>query len=229
MIACQAPGGALLSVGGSAATSHTYQKIRVRDCIASNTGTGFGGFANLTCAASRLADDCYTFTGNTQITGAGAGGGRLFFDCGTGINLSDFASKLELCDYNNTVKGDANTHNWIYASGTNSLATWRTNQGHDLNSKQTWNSTGNVVNDGIAVRADGDIRLLSASGPIYQNGFPHPVGVGITADGYLRSSGDASPYDYGASTLPDDPPLGGPATELTRAYHKISLGVGIGI
>lgn len=212
MIACQTMNGSMVTAPGSAATPHTYSKIRVRDSIATLRGASF---AYLPAAASRVADDCYTFTGNTKISGIG-NDAPLFFDCGVGITLSDFASKLEQCDYNNTVKGDANTHNWIYASGTNSLATWRTNQGHDLNSKQTWNSTGNVVNDGIAVRADGDIHLLSASGPIYQNGFPRPVGVGVTADGYLRSSGDASPYDYGASTLPDDPELPAPATSTRR-------------
>lgn len=201
MINCESVDGILITVVSSATQPHVYSKIRIKQCISSDIGASF---AYLPARASRLADGCYEFVGNVRISGPG-NNLPLFFDCGVDITNAQFATKIGISDYNQTIKTDTDTHNWGYAAGSMTLSNWKTTYSHDLNSIQTNNSTGNVTNAGLTVPADADFRLLSDSGPITNMGYPLPYAV--DADGYLRSSvaPDAGPYEYAATGLPDDP------------------------
>jgi hypothetical protein len=93
-------------------------------------------------------------------------------------------------------------------------------------------TTFNLTDVGFTASADGDFHLLSDSGPLAGTGYPLALGVSIDADGYLRSATtpDAGPYEYGASTTPDDPEIGGGGSTGYRRRIGLSIGLGrIGI
>jgi hypothetical protein len=110
------------------------------------------------------------------------------------------------------------------------LATWRSESGHDAHSSLTLNSTLNVTNPGYTP-ASADYRLLSDSGPLAGTGCPLPLGVAIDIAGYQRSATtpDACPHEYGASSLPDDPPLASPVLSSGRQRNGLRLGLRLGL
>lgn len=227
LLECSAHNALFLTVGGSASTTHVHSSIRIRGC-ASSDGYGGGPCIRINGSSARYATGCFEIHACGHIWDtANNPQPRVFIEAG-GMTRADLIARISACDYNHIAKADADTTDWAQGSnGLVNLTTWRTESGFDANSSVNLNSTLNVTNTGVSVPADGDFRLASDSGPLAGTGYPLPLGVSIDADGYLRSATtpDAGPYEYGASTLPDDPPLPAPSNASRMRRHGLVLGL----
>ena len=73
------------------------------------------------------------------------------------------------------------------------------------NSSSTQSTTFNLTNNGLAGLVNARMSSNTGDNQLIGTGYPHTYWV--DGDGYVYGS-DAGPYEYGGSTLPDDPPLG---------------------
>lgn len=208
-----------------------FTSVRLRNFTASQPQAGQGTFLIVSGAAARYASGCFAVVGCTAYTGALAPSDLMAFYNAEGMTRADFASKIAESDRNRFVKNSAHTPNWVrnLTDGNQTIATWQANTAHDDNSTVNVSTAANFVNDGLTM-LDGDLRLASDSGPLAGTGYPLPLGVSIDADGYLRSATtpDAGPYEYGASTLPEDPELSSPSTG-GQVRTSLSVGLTLGL
>lgn len=225
MINCEAPNGAVVSVGGSGSVSHVYSKIRLRDCI-SSSGYGGGNMLTLNGTADKYALGCVELRGCAHVWATPNPEPRTMV-AAFGMTRADLAARIAYSNYNRIAKEDSDSTDFAWGSnGRVGLATWQSESGHDANSSVTLNSTLNVTNPGFTP-ALADFHLLSDSGPLSGGGCPFPSGVAIDAEGYLRSATtpDAGPYEYGATDTPADPPLPAPSSASRMRRHGLVLGL----
>lgn len=213
----------------SASETHTYNGVRWRNCIGGRIGTAEGQLIWLRGDVTKYVAGSLEMHGCAVLFGPGMWGWMKLVNA-EGISTADLASLFAASDYNHLGKTTASpTIYWARTSpSTNvSLADWRTASSMDANSSHTYSTTFNATNNGGTVPADADWHMTADSGPLAGTGYPLPLGVSIDADGYLRSptAPDAGPYEYGASTLPDDPELPAPSNASRMRRHGLVLGL----
>lgn len=154
-------------------------------------------------------------SGSITIRGCVAlrtGGG--YFIQASPIPAANIHSKFANCDYNHLGYTGGSSPMWMACEsfGTEqTLAQWQSSTSQDADSSATastdfnWTALGTVGNG----FQDADRSLASASGPLSGTGWPRTYA--IDADGFLRdaSTPDAGPFEFGASTTPDEPDMGG--------------------
>ncbi len=218
-----------INIGGSSTTVNVYSSLRFRNCASASSTYAGGAFITLSSAVANYGAGCFEIHGCWIWFNTGSSAGRYLIEASS-ISRADLATSTTAMDYNHLGKADANTSYWTRTTeGNGSLATWQGATAFDDNSSLTYSTTFNLTDSGATTTLDADFRLTADSGPLSNTGYPLALGVSIDADGYLRSATtpDAGPYEYGASTTPDDPEIGGGSTGARRRRSALSLGLGL--
>lgn len=218
----------LITVSANATSANVHSGLRFRNCASASSTYAGGALITLNGTIANYAAGCLEVDGCWVWFASGNNEGRYFINANA-ISRADLASMTTSMDYNHAGKGDANSVNWTRTTeGNGTLATWQGATSFDDHSSVTLSTTFNLTDSGASVLLDADLRLASDSGPLAGTGYPLALGVSIDADGYLRSATtpDAGPFEYGASTLPDDPTISSGASS-TRRRSALSLGLGL--
>lgn len=197
----------------SSEAGNVHQSIRLRNCAVVRHYQD-GGFMQMTSAESAYADGCFEVHGCVvywPMTDNFDGNG-VFINA-PNMTRSDLAAKFTACDYNHAGKVDADAIDWAYHSDSpfvSNLSAWQSATSLDGNSVVSNSTTYSFTDDGETASSGMDLTLTNDTGPLSGAGYPLPSGVGLDFNGYLRdaSTPDAGPFEYGASTQPDDPSLG---------------------
>lgn len=183
--------------------------VRLRNCCWIDRAYGGGaGILSISGAKANWPDDAIEMTGCVGYWAVAANPEpRYAIMCGESITAAEAAAIFALESKNHAAKVNGDAINWVRASGNVSLATWQGTHGHGTGSTVTLNTTLNLTNNGVADVTLLDVHLTADSGPLSNSGYTY--GYAVDADGFLRSATtpDAGPFEFGASTTPDEPPL----------------------
>lgn len=210
-----------LRFDGDDTSGGVMQSVRIRGCGVSRSYQD-QNFLELAGNPARYASGCFSVESSFIYWGMTSGfdGGGKFVN-GETFTRAQLADKLSVSDYNHMGKVNG-TMMWfaghpLDGGGSRSLLSeWQSNTVHDDNSSVTNHTTFSLTNDGYPTSTDIDLRLTDDTGPLSGAGVPLAAGVAIDGDNYLRdaTTPDAGPFEYAASTQPDEPPAPEPAPEV---------------
>lgn len=227
------------TVGGSFELGITgaggiINSVEVRNCATTQSGSFALAHIRLSSnSAARYAAGSITVTGHVGLHPSTVGNQALYY--AQYLEQAQLVSIInEASRKNHSARhGDGFAPTWAFggfsAPATVSfdlnLAAWkaaRSNDGGDLGSTATTNSTLNIVNVGTSAAnlTDFDPHYLDGTGPL--DGLGESRIYSIDGDGFIRPlPNDPGPFHFGASANPSLPPGGSGATATGSATISI--------
>lgn len=197
------------SVGGQSSMSETLSNVDLWNCA--NTNAYGGGVSVLTVMGDKgnWPDDSLTVRGCVGLYNTTDNPEPRYLISASGMTVAELGAAIALSNRNHLGKSDTDTLSWVAGSDDiPSRSTWNSSTGHDANSTPSGTTQSTDFN-WTSLTAPIDYRQDTSGGPLDGTGYTD--GYSIDADGYVRnaSTPDAGPYEYGASTEPDEPTIGG--------------------
>jgi hypothetical protein len=168
------------------------------------------GFANLDAgSASKMASGAIKVRGCYTYWPVDGGGNRIAYSA-FNWTWAQLLDKFDTsCDWNHQIGHNGSTLYWALFSDSpfnRQLASWQSATGFDANATSTTSTTLAVTSDGVSTPADP--HLTSGSTVLNNAGFPLDYRIDLDEHVVSASTPDAGPHEYGATAVPDDPPLG---------------------
>lgn len=205
------------SLGGNTSMSETLNHVDLWNCAATNAYGGGAGVVFLMGDKANWPDDSLTVRGCAALYNTIDNPEPRYLIQANNLTTAELTAVIALSNRNHLGKSDGDSLDFVScSSGILSRSSWNTASGHDANS--TTNSTTDF--NWTALTAPINYRQDTSGGALDGTGYTD--GYAIDADGFLRnaSTPDAGPYEYGASTEPDEPSLGGGAIAALAVHHR---------